>query len=149
MFYLQNKCEGYLPEEQGTFGEIEVTVNSISEREGYILRQLTLKVFISIWFEIQCDWILIDLITEKTVSVILCFQYLNQQHTVRHYWYTAWPDHKAPDTARQLLELVKEVERWRYHPVTKVMRGPVTVHCRYADLAKSPSPIEKLWGLPW
>lgn len=58
------------------------------------------------------------------------FQYLEERHTVLHYWYTAWPDHKAPDTARQLLELVKQVERHRCDAVTRKAKGPVVVHCR-------------------
>lgn len=42
--YFQTKCESYLPEVSARFGDIEVTTNSISERNGYILRNLTLKV---------------------------------------------------------------------------------------------------------
>lgn len=41
-----------------------------------------------------------------------------------HLWYTAWPDHKAPESPQQLLGLVLEVERLR----TK-NKGPVVVHC--------------------
>ena len=47
-----------------------------------------------------------------------------------HYWYTAWPDHKAPDVAKQMLELCKEVEIARFHPETGAPKGPVIVHCR-------------------
>lgn len=41
---LQTKCESYLPERYGVYGNIEVFVHSTSEGDGYILRQLTLKV---------------------------------------------------------------------------------------------------------
>lgn len=58
------------------------------------------------------------------------FQYLNEEHHVLHYWYTAWPDHKAPDTARTLLEMVKEVEQQRANPTSNPHKGPVVVHCR-------------------
>lgn len=63
------------------------------------------------------------------VAVPVLFQYSNECHKVLHYWYTAWPDHKAPDTARQLLDLVKEVETRRY-TTSQQAKGPVIVHCR-------------------
>ncbi|KAK3102508.1 hypothetical protein FSP39_011876 [Pinctada imbricata] len=50
------------------------------------------------------------------------------QH-VLHYWYTAWPDHKPPDSPTMLLELVKEVELRRYRGDGIRSRGPVIVHC--------------------
>lgn len=50
-------------------------------------------------------------------------------HTVEHYWYTVWPDHKAPAAAMNLLHLVKEVEERRYDAVTSKSKGPVVVHC--------------------
>ena len=53
-------------------------------------------------------------------------QYLNEEHHILHYWYTAWPDHKTPNTARQLLGLVKEAEKQR----KAINRGPTIIHCR-------------------
>jgi receptor-type tyrosine-protein phosphatase R len=50
-------------------------------------------------------------------------------HSVEHYWYTVWPDHKAPAAAKNLLDLVKEVEERRYDPVSGKVKGPVVVHC--------------------
>ena len=40
------KCAGYLPEtrQKATFGKIEVTVKRILPRNGYTLRQVTVKV---------------------------------------------------------------------------------------------------------
>uniref|UniRef100_A0A2C9LCS8 protein-tyrosine-phosphatase n=1 Tax=Biomphalaria glabrata TaxID=6526 RepID=A0A2C9LCS8_BIOGL len=57
------------------------------------------------------------------------FQYNGESQTVLHYWYTAWPDHKPPDSPHMLLDLVKEVELRRYQPNDLAPRGPVCVHC--------------------
>ncbi|XP_063400960.1 tyrosine-protein phosphatase non-receptor type 5-like isoform X3 [Mytilus trossulus] len=46
---------------------------------------------------------------------------------VLHYWYTAWPDHKPPQSAKMLLELVKDVENKRLK--LQPSKGPVVVHC--------------------
>ncbi|KAK2153231.1 hypothetical protein LSH36_304g09034 [Paralvinella palmiformis] len=94
----KNKCECYIPDLHDTFGDIDVHVEGITEKEGYIIRNIRLR-------------------------------YHGEEHEVLHYWYTAWPDHKAPNTARQLLKLVKEVEIRRRDPVTNQVKGPVVVHC--------------------
>lgn len=96
----QIKCESYLPESGDCdYGEFNVRVMGIEERDGCIIRHLALKVG-------------------------------HEIHEVLHYWYTTWPDHKAPDTARLLLVLVKEVDKKRHYPDTGQARGPVVVHCR-------------------
>ena len=41
---FQTKCECYLPERDGTFGDVRVQVKDISERDSYIIRHLTLTV---------------------------------------------------------------------------------------------------------
>ncbi|XP_060268763.1 receptor-type tyrosine-protein phosphatase R isoform X2 [Ovis aries] len=45
---------------------------------------------------------------------------------VKHYWYTSWPDHKTPDSAQPLLQLMLDVEEDR---LASAGRGPVVVHC--------------------
>uniref|UniRef100_A0A8D2DLR5 protein-tyrosine-phosphatase n=1 Tax=Sciurus vulgaris TaxID=55149 RepID=A0A8D2DLR5_SCIVU len=45
---------------------------------------------------------------------------------VKHYWYTSWPDHKTPDSAQPLLQLMLDVEEDR---LASEGRGPVVVHC--------------------
>ncbi|XP_058719349.1 receptor-type tyrosine-protein phosphatase R-like [Poecile atricapillus] len=50
----------------------------------------------------------------------------NQSHSVKHYWYTSWPDHKTPDSAQPLLQLMLDVEEDR---AESPGRGPVIVHC--------------------
>ncbi|XP_061571213.1 receptor-type tyrosine-protein phosphatase R, partial [Cololabis saira] len=47
----------------------------------------------------------------------------NQTRALQHYCYTSWPDHKTPDSALPLLELMEEVEGARGDG------GPVIVHC--------------------
>uniref|UniRef100_A0A669CB16 protein-tyrosine-phosphatase n=1 Tax=Oreochromis niloticus TaxID=8128 RepID=A0A669CB16_ORENI len=50
----------------------------------------------------------------------------NQTRSVQHYWYTSWPDHKTPDSALPLLQLMADVETDRRAATTV---GPVIVHC--------------------
>nr|XP_060633443.1 receptor-type tyrosine-protein phosphatase R [Anolis sagrei ordinatus] len=49
-----------------------------------------------------------------------------QSRQVKHYWYTSWPDHKTPDSAQPLLQLMLDVEEDRK---PSIGRGPVIVHC--------------------
>ncbi|KAH9499952.1 hypothetical protein Btru_076002 [Bulinus truncatus] len=97
-FYFQSKCENYLPERWGVYGDVEVVIDKIVYKRGYVVRHITLR------FNGEC-------------------------HSVLHYWYTAWPDHKPPDSPHMLLDLIKEVELRRYHPYELSPRGPVCVHC--------------------
>eukprot|EP00918_Siedleckia_nematoides_P000141 GHVU01000288.1.p1 GENE.GHVU01000288.1~~GHVU01000288.1.p1 ORF type:complete len:284 (+),score=34.97 GHVU01000288.1:1057-1908(+) len=92
------KCESYLPEVHGKYGDIDVYLNSIEEKDGFTIRNITIN-------------------------------YFGEKQDVTHFWYTAWPDHKALETARQLLKLVKEVEKHRLDPETGRGKGPVAVHC--------------------
>ncbi|XP_071622894.1 receptor-type tyrosine-protein phosphatase R isoform X2 [Heliangelus exortis] len=50
----------------------------------------------------------------------------SQSQRVKHYWYTSWPDHKTPDSAQPLLQLMLDVEEDR---AESPGRGPVIVHC--------------------
>ncbi|XP_035191393.1 receptor-type tyrosine-protein phosphatase R isoform X2 [Oxyura jamaicensis] len=50
----------------------------------------------------------------------------SQSQSVKHYWYTSWPDHKTPDSAQPLLQLMLDVEEDR---LESPGRGPVIVHC--------------------
>ncbi|XP_045894833.1 receptor-type tyrosine-protein phosphatase R [Micropterus dolomieu] len=50
----------------------------------------------------------------------------NQTRMLQHYWYTSWPDHKTPDSAMPLLQLMTDVETDRR---TAAAMGPVIVHC--------------------
>ncbi|XP_069376057.1 tyrosine-protein phosphatase non-receptor type 5 isoform X2 [Paralichthys olivaceus] len=50
----------------------------------------------------------------------------NQTRVLQHYWYTSWPDHKTPDSAMPLLQLMSDVETERR---AAAAMGPVIVHC--------------------
>ncbi|XP_036856244.2 receptor-type tyrosine-protein phosphatase R isoform X3 [Manis javanica] len=60
-----------------------------------------------------------------TIRNLVLKQGSHTQH-VKHYWYTSWPDHKTPDSAQPLLQLMLEVEEDR---LISMGRGPVVVHC--------------------
>ncbi|XP_008255008.3 receptor-type tyrosine-protein phosphatase R isoform X1 [Oryctolagus cuniculus] len=60
-----------------------------------------------------------------TVRNLVLKQGSHTQH-VKHYWYTSWPDHKTPDSAQPLLQLMLDVEEDR---LASDGRGPVVVHC--------------------
>ncbi|XP_069760172.1 receptor-type tyrosine-protein phosphatase R-like isoform X2 [Narcine bancroftii] len=89
------KCVLYWPEKRGIYGKVEVLVNSITECEHYVIRDLTLK-------------------------------HEGKFKNIKHYWYKSWPDHKTPDSAQPLLQLMLKVEETRQESPG---RGPVVVHC--------------------
>ncbi|XP_072511476.1 receptor-type tyrosine-protein phosphatase R isoform X2 [Notamacropus eugenii] len=60
-----------------------------------------------------------------TVRNLTLKQGSHTQH-VKHYWYTSWPDHKTPDSAQPLLQLMLDVEEDR---IASTGRGPIIVHC--------------------
>ncbi|XP_003927848.1 receptor-type tyrosine-protein phosphatase R isoform X1 [Saimiri boliviensis] len=60
-----------------------------------------------------------------TIRNLVLKQGSHTQH-VKHYWYTSWPDHKTPDSAQPLLQLMLDVEEDR---LASQGRGPVVVHC--------------------
>uniref|UniRef100_A0A3P8Y7F9 protein-tyrosine-phosphatase n=1 Tax=Esox lucius TaxID=8010 RepID=A0A3P8Y7F9_ESOLU len=49
-----------------------------------------------------------------------------QSRVLKHYWYTSWPDHKTPDSAQPLLQLMGDVEEDR---AAAGAPGPVIIHC--------------------
>ncbi|XP_057710651.1 tyrosine-protein phosphatase non-receptor type 5 isoform X2 [Corythoichthys intestinalis] len=48
------------------------------------------------------------------------------RRTLRHFWFTAWPDHKTPSATVPLLRLMEDVEAARR---AAPRAGPVIVHC--------------------
>ncbi|CAH2277887.1 receptor-type tyrosine- phosphatase R [Pelobates cultripes] len=65
----------------------------------------------------ECEYYTIRILTLKQGS---------QSRIVKHYWYTSWPDHKTPDSAQPLLQLMLEVDEDKK---ATTGRGPVVVHC--------------------
>ncbi|XP_052121379.1 tyrosine-protein phosphatase non-receptor type 5 isoform X2 [Frankliniella occidentalis] len=62
----------------------------------------------------------------------------DETRLIQHYWYDTWPDHKTPDTARSIVELVREVEAYRQKSLSELRKqygdnvprkAPVIVHC--------------------
>ncbi|KAG8197981.1 hypothetical protein JTE90_029376 [Oedothorax gibbosus] len=52
----------------------------------------------------------------------------SETHIVHHFWYTTWPDHKTPATAKQLIGMALETEAMRVGDTGRP-KGPMVVHC--------------------
>ncbi|XP_017350319.1 receptor-type tyrosine-protein phosphatase R [Ictalurus punctatus] len=63
---------------------------------------------------------------EHYTARTLTLKQAGQSRKVQHYWYTSWPDHKTPDSAGPLLQLMTDVEESRE---ASESHGPVIVHC--------------------
>ncbi|XP_053304432.1 tyrosine-protein phosphatase non-receptor type 5 [Spea bombifrons] len=49
-----------------------------------------------------------------------------EERTLKHFWYTSWPDQKTPDQAPPLLKLVQDVDETMQRSKSS---GPIIVHC--------------------
>lgn len=92
------KCENYLPEDYGT--------GTFGDIEVKVEKVKTKQGYTVRYLTLKCD---------------------GEIASILHYWYTAWPDHKPPQSAKMLLELVKDVEKKRVKEQSR--KGPVVVHC--------------------
>ncbi|MEE6499408.1 hypothetical protein FKM82_003438 [Ascaphus truei] len=68
---------------------------------------------------IQADAYILRLITLKSGE---------EERSLKHFWYTSWPDQKTPDQAPPLLKLVQDVEEAKQRPEQN--DAPIIVHCR-------------------
>ncbi|KAG7224359.1 hypothetical protein INR49_004701 [Caranx melampygus] len=75
-----------------------------------------------------------DGFTVTDMEIQLC----SERRSVKHYWFTSWPDHHIPQCTAPLLRMVEEVERYSKfllpkssQPITDSSTGPgpVIVHC--------------------
>lgn len=75
-----------------------------------------------------------DGFTVTDMEIQLC----SERRSVRHYWFTSWPDHHIPQCTAPLLRMVEEVEMYSKlllqkssQPITDPSAGPgpVIVHC--------------------
>lgn len=107
----KSKCELYLPVlSSSRFGDFIVSVDKIEQREGYQLRMLTVTL----------DGNEEDVESaEKKMRPLTC----------THCWFTSWPDHKAPQNPKPLLDMIYFVEENRRDHKTRIPHGPVVVHC--------------------
>lgn len=115
------KCDQYWPSVGSeTYGLVQVTLIDEIELATYCIRCFALhKVSI-------CDFTMI-----KYVSLVLLFQYtkqngLSERREVRHFQFTAWPDHGVPEHATPVLNFMRRVKSSNPQDA-----GPVIVHCRY------------------
>ncbi|XP_075423784.1 tyrosine-protein phosphatase non-receptor type 5 isoform X3 [Ascaphus truei] len=69
---------------------------------------------------IQADAYILRLITLKSGE---------EERSLKHFWYTSWPDQKTPDQAPPLLKLVQDVEEAKQRPEQN--DAPIIVHCRF------------------
>lgn len=56
----------------------------------------------------------------------------SESRSVRHFWFSSWPDHHVPECTSALLRLVEEVEDFCSRPITDqehTKNGPIIVHC--------------------
>ncbi|KAM9301850.1 tyrosine-protein phosphatase non-receptor type 5 [Gastrophryne carolinensis] len=58
---------------------------------------------------------------------ILTLKSDNEERSLKHFWYTSWPDQKTPDQAPALLKLVEDVEEARQKAEHDA--GPIIIHC--------------------
>ncbi|CAB4018924.1 Tyrosine- phosphatase non-receptor type 4 [Paramuricea clavata] len=94
----KTKCHRYWPEcgEHFEIGNFEVSpISSRDYSPAYIHRELTVT----------------DLETDE-------------ERTIQHLQYTAWPDHGVPEDSRRFLTFVNEVRRYR-----SASSAPVVIHC--------------------
>ncbi|XP_067855537.1 receptor-type tyrosine-protein phosphatase R-like [Heptranchias perlo] len=72
--------------------------------------------------------VLVNSVTEWEHCTIrdLTLKHEGKSQNIKHYWYKSWPDHKTPDSAQPLLQLMLKVEETRQKSPG---RGPVVVHC--------------------
>ncbi|XP_078273461.1 receptor-type tyrosine-protein phosphatase R-like [Rhinoraja longicauda] len=72
--------------------------------------------------------VLVNSIAEHEHYVIrdLTLKYKGRSQNVKHFWYKSWPDHKTPDSAQPLLQLMLNVAESRQNSPG---RGPIAVHC--------------------
>ncbi|GAB1292129.1 Tyrosine-protein phosphatase non-receptor type 5 [Apodemus speciosus] len=94
---MNEKCTEYWPEEQVVHNGVEITVQKVIHTEDYRLRLISLR-------------------RER-----------DEERTLKHYWFTSWPDQKTPDRAPPLLHLVREVEEAAQQEGPHC--SPIIVHC--------------------
>ena len=89
--------------------------------EGALAWPVAFRWSKSLFRDGNSQWQVVQLI-RTSLTVCVCGSVY-----VKHYWYTSWPDHKTPDSAQPLLQLMLDVEEDR---LASTGRGPVVVHCR-------------------
>ncbi|XP_053197058.1 receptor-type tyrosine-protein phosphatase H-like [Scomber japonicus] len=95
----RTKCEQYWPSDRETclYGEMQVTNKSEQQEFNWTLREFTLK-----------------------------YKNTSEERTVKHFHFTAWPDHGVPQGSEVLIQFR---ELFRQHIKTEGTGEPTVVHC--------------------
>ncbi|XP_013878345.1 tyrosine-protein phosphatase non-receptor type 7 [Austrofundulus limnaeus] len=119
------KCESYWPQPRDRTKQVKDQDEEEEEDEGEASRfgRFLLRVRDS---QKKDGFIITD----------LEIQLLSECRSIRHYWFSSWPDHHIPECIASLLRLVEEVEAYSKsltgsEPITEQASGPgpVIVHC--------------------
>ncbi|XP_035468450.1 receptor-type tyrosine-protein phosphatase H isoform X2 [Scophthalmus maximus] len=96
---LQTKCEQYWPEDSnpGLYQELLITLRSKEQEPYWILREFIVK-----------------------------HRYTSEERTVKHFHFTAWPDHGVPQGTKALIQF-RRIMRW--HMEREGVGAPTVVHC--------------------
>ncbi|KAM7370884.1 hypothetical protein PAMP_010394 [Pampus punctatissimus] len=93
------KCEQYWPTDSHTclYGELKVTISSEQQDANWTLREFRMK--------------------HRNTS---------EEYTVKHFHFTAWPDHGVPECTKVLIQFRELI---RQHIMREGTREPTVVHC--------------------
>ena len=144
VFLLQKMCQQYWPAQTNvteTIGsKFNITVTLFLPSAEYQIRKMQLRlvsvplslVLLSLYLlysvfvhrESVKNWVIMVVKTE-TYSLISQTSELEQERTVTHMLYTAWPDHGVPRNAMSLISFIRRVRK--EHPTSLAI--PLLVHC--------------------
>ncbi|AWP17607.1 putative receptor-type tyrosine-protein phosphatase H [Scophthalmus maximus] len=95
----RTKCEQYWPEDSnpGLYQELLITLRSKEQEPYWILREFIVK-----------------------------HRYTSEERTVKHFHFTAWPDHGVPQGTKALIQF-RRIMRW--HMEREGVGAPTVVHC--------------------
>uniref|UniRef100_A0A915HIB1 protein-tyrosine-phosphatase n=1 Tax=Romanomermis culicivorax TaxID=13658 RepID=A0A915HIB1_ROMCU len=134
------KCEPYFPNYEARYGDIRVFVHRKIMKNGYCVRDIELVVSSEypgavFYKSLKKFYKNFTSLTER--AALFDGEHTKKgdtSHTLRHYWFTVWPDHKAPaaTAALQLIEMIVEIETFRLEVENGPQQqcsGPTLVHC--------------------
>ncbi|KAM6896884.1 receptor-type tyrosine-protein phosphatase H [Xenentodon cancila] len=93
----RTKCDQYWPEYRKVYGELLITVQSEQQKPTWTLREFTVK--------------------DTNTS---------EEHIVKHFHFTAWPDHGVPQGTEDLIHFRGLL---RQHMESERTKAPTVVHC--------------------
>lgn len=132
VFPFQVKCEQYWSSDTRHFDNITVTTTSEIPLEDWTIRDFDVK---NVSGEMLCyfrkerkkiNWTCI-----KSLRVVLQVK-TAETRAVRHFHFTAWPDHGVPETTELLISFRHLV---REHMDQYSRHSPTVVHCRFDSLS--------------